>query len=137
MKLFNTSIDRDKTKEFVRFCITGVICTVIHYGIYLLLVGVLNSKTNWWTNAAYTIGYVVGFLCNLLLSAHFTFRERVTVTRGIGFAVSNVVNHGLHLLFFNVFLWFGLSRQIAPIPTYCLVVPINFLLVRFVFKKLK
>lgn len=137
MKYSITSIDRDKAKEFGRFCITGVICTAIHYGIYLLLVGVFNAKTNWWANAAYTIGYLVGFLCNLWLSAHFTFRERLTVTRGIGFAVSNGVNYGLHLLFFNLFLWIGLSRQIAPIPTYCLVVPINFLLVRFVFKKLK
>jgi putative flippase GtrA len=126
-----------KMKEFVRFCIVGVIATAIHYGLYMLLIYIIHIPAEWWTNLAYTIGYVVSWGCNLWLTAHFTFKESVSMQRGIGFAVSHGVNYLLHILFLNVFLWLGVSDKWAPIPVYCLVVPINFILVRTVFKKLK
>ena len=127
----------ERIREFLRFCIVGVVATTVHYGVYLLLIRVAKIEQGWWTNVAYSIGYLMGFVCNLWLSAHFTFKEDITVKRGIGFTLSNVVNYGLHLLFLNLFLWVGLPEQWAPVPVYCIVVPINFLLVRFVFKKLK
>ena len=122
--------------QFIRFCIVGVLATAIHYGVYLLLIRLIHFPHGWWTNTAYSVGYLIGFICNLWLSAHFTFKESITTKRGIGFTISNIINYCLHLLFLNLFLWIGFSKEIAPIPVYCLVVPINFLLVRFVFKKL-
>lgn len=116
------------TKEFIRFAIVGVVATGIHYGIYWLLMKVMNI------NIAYTIGYVVSWFCNLFLSARFTFKESISVKRGVGFALSHLVNYLLHMLFLNVFLAVGFSAEIAPIFVYAIVVPINFLLVRFVFK---
>ena len=128
---------RPKFWEFIRFCIVGILATAIHYGVYLLLMHFFPDKGGWWTNAAYTIGYLTGFVFNFILSALFTFRERMTVGKGIGFSISNLVNYGLHILFLNLFLWMGVPDKWAPLPVYCLVVPINFLLVRFVFKKVK
>lgn len=133
---FESLFQNTRFKEFFRFCIVGVIATMIHYGLYLLLMHFVHNDKAWWTNVAYSLGYFTGFICNLWLSAHFTFKEKITVKRGVGFTISNAVNYGLHLLFLNFFLWIGLQEQWAPIPVYCIVVPINFLLVRFVFKKL-
>ena len=116
------------TKEFVRFVLVGVIATGIHYGVYWLLMKVMN------VNIAFTIGYVVSWFCNLFLSARFTFKESVSVKRGVGFALSHFVNYLLHMFFLNVFLAIGFSAEVAPIFVYIIVVPINFLLVRFVFK---
>lgn len=124
-------------REFIRFCIVGVVATLVHYGLYLLLIHVIDIQKAWWTNVAYSIGYLAGFLCNLWLSAHFTFKVEVTAKRGVGFALSNVINYCLHLVLLNLFIYLGLSEQWAPIPVYCIVVPINFILVRYVFKKLK
>lgn len=126
-----------KWKEFLRFCIVGVTATAIHYGIYLALIHLLPGKNGWWTNAAYSLGYLAGFVFNFILSARFTFKEEMTVKNGIGFSVTNLINYGLHILFLNLVLWLGISEKWAPIPVYCIVVPINFLLVRFVFKKIK
>lgn len=120
-----------KAREFVRFCVVGVVATAIHYGIYLLLDRWIE------VNLAYTIGYVTSLCCNLWLTAHFTFREKVTVIRTGGFLLSHGVNYLLHMLFLNLFLWLGVPEEWAPIPVYCIVFPINFLLVRTVFKKLK
>ena len=114
--------------EFFRFAIVGVIATIIHYGVYYLL------KSNINVNIAYTIGDVVSWLFNLLLTLKFTFRSNFSWKKTAGFAGSHAVNYVLHMLFLNLFLWLGFSSTLAPLPTYCCVVPINFVLVRMVFK---
>ena len=118
-------------KEFVRFCIVGAIATGVHYGVYLLLYRFINA------NVAYTIGYGLSFCLNLYLTARFTFKEKLTLARGGGFALSHGVNYVLHILFLNLFLYLGIAEKWAPIPVYCCVVPINFVLVRTVFRKIK
>ena len=125
-----------KVHEFIRFAIVGVIATGIHYGIYLLLLWAFKIKQGEtkYTDVAYTIGYVISFLCNMWLTSRFTFREKLTVKRGGGFALSHVINYLLHMALLSMFLWLGVPNQWAPIPVYCLVVPINFILVRTVFK---
>jgi len=118
----------DKLKEFIRFAIVGVISTGIHYGLYYLLNLVMN------VNIAYTIGYVIAWCCNFYLSAHFTFKSETSVKRGVGFALSHGINYVLHMVLLNLFLWLGLSETLAPIPVYCIAVPVNFILVRYVFR---
>ena len=130
-------LENGKTLEFVRFVMVGVAATGIHYGLYLLLIHIFPAGGTLWTNAAYAAGYLVSWFCNLWLTAHFTFRTSLSFRRGLGFAVCHLVNFGLHLLFLNVFLRIGAPEKWAPIPVYCLVVPINFILVRTVFKKIR
>lgn len=124
-----------KFGEFIRFAMVGVLATAIHYGLYLFLLWAcrINAAETLYTNIAYSVGYIVSWGCNFYLSAHFTFRSHTSVKRGIGFALSHGVNYLLHLLFLNLFLWVGLSEAIAPIPVFCIVIPINFILVRLVF----
>lgn len=116
--------------EFIRFGIVGVIATLIHYGVYYLLNLVLNY------NVAYTIGYGLSFLVNFWLSAKFTFKSAPTPLKGLGFALSHLVNYGLQILVLNVAVKIGIPQAFAPIPVYVICVPVNFILVRFVFKKI-
>lgn len=117
--------------QFLRFGIVGVLATAIHYGIYWILQHYLNASI------AYTIGYALSFICNFILTSIFTFKAKATVKRGLGFGGAHLVNYFLHIILLNIFLYFGMSNEWAPIPVFCLVVPINFLLVRFVFTKIK
>lgn len=118
------------TPEFLRFCIVGVLATAINYGVYYLCLMFCGPTL------AFTIGYAVSFICNFFLTAKFTFRKDATVRKGIGFALSHLVNWGLQVLCLNIFLAIGLGEKIAPIPVYCICVPVNFLLVRFVFNRI-
>ena len=124
-----------KIQQFIRFAIVGALATAIHYGLYLLIVWAndIGEDETLYTNIAYSIGYVVAWCANFYLSAHFTFQSNTSLKRGIGFALSHGVNYVLHLIFLNLFLWIGLSETIAPIPVFCIVIPINFILVRYVF----
>lgn len=118
----------DKIREFIRFAIVGIISACIHYGLYYLLNLVMN------VNVAYTLGYVVAWFVNFYLSAHFTFKSETSVKRGMGFAISHGINYVLHMVLLNLFMWLGVSETLAPIPVYCIAVPVNFILVRYVFK---
>ncbi len=120
-----------KYQEIIRFCIVGILATGIHYGIYLLL----NQFILVWL--AYSIGYAVSFVFNFYLTSIFTFKEKATVRKGIGFVISHLVNYCLHILFLSLFIWMGVRENYAPILVYLIVIPINFLLVRFVFKSKK
>lgn len=85
-------------------------------------------------NIAYSIGYVVSFVFNFLLSNFFTFNTKPNVKRGVGFAISHLINYGLHIVFLNLFLFLSISDTYAPLLVYVVVFPINFILVRFAFK---
>lgn len=127
----------DKIKEFIRFGIVGVFATIIHYGIYFLIIKVGGIDEEIWINIVYSIGYVVSFIFNYFLSAKFTFKEPMSLRNGIGFIFSHAFNYVLHLMCLNLFLCIGIPSELAPIPVFAIVVPINFLLVRLVFKKIK
>lgn len=115
-------------KEIIRFGIVGVLATIIHYGIYLALNTIIIS----WI--AYSIGYGISFLCNFYLSNKFTFKTKATVRKGLGFGLSHLINYLLQVILLNMFIKLGIQEEYAPIPVYCISVPINFLIVRFILK---
>ena len=128
---FTRLLANTKIREFIRFVIVGVLATVIHYGIYLLLLHYMH------TNVSYTIGYVISFICNFFMSNFFTFKSKPTIKKGVGFGISHVINYMLHITLLNLFIFLGLSEKIAPVFVFAIVIPINFMLVRFVFKSEK
>lgn len=119
---------RNKLQELFRFGIVGSIAAIIHYAIYLILLYVFSPSVS------YTIGYIISFCFNFILTNVFTFKTQPNLKKGIGFIVSHIVNYGLHIALLNFFLYLSLPEKYAPIPIYVIVIPINFLLVRFVFK---
>ena len=131
-----------KFKEFIRFGIVGVVAVIIHYGIYMLLLLAMGidwraaAGTSMRTNLAYTIGYAVSLVCNLWLTAHYTFKEKITIKRTGGFVLSHVINYFIHIVLLNVYLWMGVAEWLAPFLVLLIAVPINFILVRTAFKKL-
>lgn len=120
---------REQLGEVFRFGVVGVLATLIQYGVYWVLIHWLNPTLSM------TIGYLVSFLFNFLASTHYTFRVKANARRGAGFALSHAVNWFLQMVTLNLFLWLGMSKQWAPIPMFCICVPVNFLLVRFFLKR--
>ena len=54
--------------------------------------------------------------------------------KAFGFGGAHLFNYLLHIGLLNTFLWLGLSKTTAPAPVFAIAIPVNFLLVRFVFK---
>lgn len=115
--------------EFIRFVMVGILATALHYGLYFILQGFIN------VNVAYTLGYAISFIANFYLTAYFTFGRKPSWRKAFGFGGAHLVNYLLHMGLLNLFLWLGVSKPYAPIPVFAIAIPINFLLVRFVFKR--
>ena len=124
---------KDKTiiMQFIRFGLVGVFATALHYGIYFILHKYIE------VNTAYTAGYVLSFVANFYLTAYFTFRSAPSWKKLAGMGGAHLVNYLLHMILLNLFLWMGISKALAPVPVFAIAIPVNFLLVRFVFKNKK
>ena len=125
MEIFNKKL----FGQAIRFCIVGVMAVAIHYAIYLLL-------KQWVVHVvAFAIGYFISFIANFFMTAKFTFKKDATTKKGVGFLGAHIINFILQTSLLQLFLWLGVDENFAPIPVYCIAVPVNFMLVRFVFRK--
>lgn len=120
---------RQRLGEVVRFGIVGVAATLLQYAIYWVLLFALSATV------AMTVGYAVSFAFNFYASTHFTFRVAANAKHGAGFVLSHIVNYLLQILTLNLFIYLGISKQWAPIPMFCVCVPVNFVLVRYFLKR--
>ncbi len=114
--------------EFIRFALVGILATALHYGLYYLLQTLIN------VNIAYATGYLLSFIVNFYLTAYFTFGTRPSWKKAVGFSGAHLVNFLIHMLLLNLFLWAGISQTWAPLPVFAIAIPVNFILIRFVFK---
>lgn len=124
-----TEANKRKLFEFIRFGMVGIIAAGIHYGIYYFLQLRMN------VNVAYTLGYVISMVCNFFLTSYLTFRTNPSAKKAIGFGASHLINYLLHIFLLNVFLFWGVSNEWAPILVLSIAVPTNFVLLRFVFTR--
>ena len=147
--------------EFARFFVVGVGATLLHLLVYILLnwlFGVTEADALGIT-LTYAAGYAVSFVANYIVSLRWTFKTDGSVSKGLGFAFSHLVNAGMHLGLLNLFraigagdalsmllIWLapwlvewlpvlGRPESLLPLPVYVIVVPVNFLMVRFFLKR--
>lgn len=143
--------------QFVRFVIVGVAATLLHAAVYVLLKALFGAsqETPFLLSLAYCIGYGVSFLGNYLVSLKWTFKTDGNVKKGLGFAFSHAFNMGTQVVLLHGFLWCGLGAFLSSLmndlvpwcvssfpflgeaetllllPIYAIVVPMNFIMVRF------
>ena len=132
MKLITNPLEpkrRQQIGEIVRFGIVGGVATLIQYGVYLLMLYAVSPTLS------NTIGYAVSFLFNFVASTRYTFKVKTNARHGAGFALSHLINYGLQIVMLHLFMALGVSEKLAPVPMFCVCVPINFLLVRFFLKR--
>ena len=129
---------REKLGEVIRFGIVGGLATILQYVIYLAM---MPALTHFIPNmgdhslATTAIAYIVSFIFNFIASTRYTFKVKANAKRGAGFTLSHIVNYSMQTLCLNLFVGLGLAKQLAMIPTLCICIPVNFLLVRFFLKK--
>lgn len=116
-------------REALRFGLVGLFATALHYGLYLALLPLLP------VTVAYAVAYVASFLANFYLTARFTFGTAPSWRRFVGMGGAHAVNFLLHLVLLQGFLCLGVPVAVAPFPVFAIAIPVNFLLVRYVFKR--
>lgn len=117
--------------EAFRFAVVGGCCTLLHYGLYYLMQLAID------VNLAYTLGYILSFIVNFWLTSWFTFGTSPSWKKLFGMGGAHGVNYLLHIVLLNLFIYMGIPQEWAPVPVFAIAIPVNFILVRFVFKNKK
>lgn len=115
-------------RELMRFSITGGVSTIVNYLIYYGLLGWSSPSI------AFTVGYIVAFVVNYILTVRYTFKVKANAKNGIGFIASNLINYGISVLFLNLFIALGIPKALAPLPLCLVCIPVNFLCTKWVMK---
>lgn len=116
-----------KLRQFILFGFVGTFCTILHYALYYVLQRVMN------VNVAYTAGYLLSFIANFYLTSFVTFSTKPTWRKLCGLGGAHIVNYLIHIGLLNFFLWAGIKNEWAPLPVFAIAIPVNFILVRWVF----
>ncbi len=120
-----------KQGQFIRFIIVGTIITAILYLVYLPLTHLFSPSLS------YTLASIVSITSNFFLTSYFTFKQKPSLQKSIGFLMQQGFNYVMQLGFLNLFIWLGIPKEFAPFPVFVIALPLNFLLLRFVFKHTK
>ncbi len=110
-----------------RFGVRGTVSSLIHYVIYCVALSILNPTLS------YTAGYLVGLVCNYGMTTFFTFRQQPSKKNAAGFAASHALNYLLEIALLHAFFILGAGELLAPVLVMIVVVPINFLILHFVY----
>lgn len=115
-----------RKSEILRFGIVGGIATLIQYVIYVVFVAAVGVPAV----PSALISYAISFMFNFVLSSLFTFHTKPTAKKGVGFALSHLINMGLQTGFVAIFKGI-VGADLALLPAMVICIPVNYLMVRF------
>lgn len=115
-----------RKSEMLRFVIVGGLATLLQYGIYVVFVSAVGISAV----VSTLISYAISFVFNFVLSTFFTFHTRPNTRKGVGFALSHLINMGMQVGLVAIFKEIT-GPDLALLPALAICVPVNYILVRF------
>jgi putative flippase GtrA len=115
--------------RFARFVVVGAANTAASYGVYLLLLQVVDYRI------AYSVAYVAGLLLGYWAHAKFVFDARLGVRSGIAYVFTYAAMYVVSLgVLAGAVDWLGIPKPAAMLAALCVTVPASFLLLRRGFR---
>ena len=116
--------------EFGRFLLVGGLNTLLTQLLYMALLLVISYPLS------YTISYIAGILLAYWLNSRIVFKEPLHWKKALQFPLVYVVQYILGFALLYVFIeWLGVHKMIAPLPVIAVIVPVTFLLSRYIIKQ--
>ena len=115
--------------RFARFIVVGAANTAASYGVYLLLLLVVDYRI------AYTIAYLVGLAFGYWAHATFVFRARLGARSALAYVATYAAMYlvSLGMLAVAVDYWL-VPKPAAMLAALCVTIPASFLLLRRGFR---
>lgn len=128
------------TKEFIIFCIIGVINTLIHLGVYNLYLSFVTN-TNIQIILSTSLAFIIASIFSYWANATFTYHEKIArktmFLSFITFIVKFILNALLTYVLTYILKKLSLESLIVIIPIFvtCILLPSQFLVFNVIFKK--
>ncbi len=115
--------------ETARFLIAGGINTGATYLIYLVAYWIGGSPL--W---AFNIAFVCGILLSYALHLKVTFRATHSNRKLAKYPLVYLVQYILGVAFLEFWLWLGIPAEIAGLLTVPILVPVTFVMTRYILR---
>ena len=121
------------SKEFVRFCIVGAVCTGLDAAVFYAVRLFAPYQM------ALITGYLLSLFANYFLTIYWTFQSKPNAQNAIGIVLAHlfnlfIVRMSLMYLFVDMM---GVNDRIAYVPTLAISVITNFIIIKLIINKLK
>ena len=114
------------SKEFILFIIIGMINTFNGVVFSFIYSNLLNE------NLAFILGYISGLVISYTLNSYITFKEELTLSKFIKFAISYIPNFIIQntvvIITFNIL---GIHKLISYSLAAIIGIPVTFILLKF------
>lgn len=122
--------------RFIRFCLIGVVNTIIHLVIYNLLLNEIDKVV-----LSQIIAFIIASLFSYWANTLFTYREKMRrktfYLSMLTFIIKLLLNAGLAKAFEMLFIWlkFISLKKIIPLFITAILLPLQFLVFNKIFEK--
>lgn len=115
--------------EFLRFVFIGIINTLTHNGVYIVLLNFLPYL------GANTIAFILSTIISFFLNCYFTFKVKPTLKKFIIFPISCLPNFVIQSTGITILIeYIKISKTYAAFCASIIAIPITFILMRFLIK---
>jgi putative flippase GtrA len=117
-------------KQMLGFAVTGILSTLIMFGLYVMLYQFINYQY------AYLIAYTISVIA-LYFMNRFVFKGMMSLETILGFPLIYLLQYVLGAVSLEFIVWLGFSVTYAPLVIVIILLPVTFTLNRIVFSKHK
>jgi putative flippase GtrA len=115
--------------EFRRFILVGGLNTILSFGLFLLLMNLINYKL------AYTLAFVLGILGSYLMNTYLVFHAKFEFKKLLKFPFVYIFQYLLGLVLISIFVdRYGLNKILSSVFTILASIPISFVMSRWIIK---
>ena len=115
-------------KQMFGFAMTGILSTLIMFGLYVMLYQLINYQY------AYLIAYTISVIALYFMNM-FVFKGTMSLHTFLEFPLIYVSQYVLGAAALEFMVWLGFSVTYAPLLVVIVLLPVTFLLNRIVFSK--
>ncbi|WP_131779267.1 GtrA family protein [Legionella bozemanae] len=117
-------------KQMLGFAITGILSTLIMFGLYVMLYQFINYQY------AYLIAYTISVVALYFMNKS-VFKGIMSLETILEFPLIYLLQYVLGALSLEFIVWLGFSVTYAPLIIVIILLPVTFILNRIVFSKHK
>ncbi len=115
-------------KQFVRFCLVGVLNTLVDYGVFVFFYNVIMGRNESLDFLAIGLGWCAGVVCSFICNSRWTFEQKKWSGKKIVlFIILNGILYGLTWLSCRLLGSLGIVEELAKLITLPFTTILNFL----------